>query len=251
MPYNRSRMPGSNRSSTSSTAQVFRTSPYPAPMRGRSYSGGLIAFSRTQPSSYMMKSANDVSCYASYSSSSSAVAESQPKLALAPPETYYQWRQTFPSHGFVTDGRDVPVLGLNPNYQTADLHPTTSPTTTDEPATKTRINNPSSPPNLFAHLLSTPTSPPPSTSNRSQDLRFPGDLYTPTFIRKHGPKREGWCGLCQPGRWLVLKNSAFWYNKSFTYVVIFESTLLFQLQRPRTILLPRHDLSLIVVKQHY
>jgi hypothetical protein len=52
-----------------------------------------------------------------------------------------------------------------------------------------------------------------------QDLRFVGDLYTPRWVRGHGNKREGWCGLCKPGRWLVLKNSAFWYDKSFTHGV--------------------------------
>lgn len=46
-----------------------------------------------------------------------------------------------------------------------------------------------------------------------QELRFEGDLYTPRFIRGHGHKREGWCSFC--GRWLVLKNSAFWYHCSF------------------------------------
>ena len=50
-----------------------------------------------------------------------------------------------------------------------------------------------------------------------QELRFEGDLYTPRFVRGHGNKREGYCGLCKPGRWLVLKNSAFWYDKSFTH----------------------------------
>ena len=50
-----------------------------------------------------------------------------------------------------------------------------------------------------------------------QDVRFEGDLYTPRFVRGHGNKREGYCGLCKPGRWLVLKNSAFWYDKSFSH----------------------------------
>jgi hypothetical protein len=50
-----------------------------------------------------------------------------------------------------------------------------------------------------------------------QELRFEGDLYTPRWVRGHGNKREGWCGICKPGRWLVLKNSAFWYDKSFSH----------------------------------
>lgn len=83
----------------------------------------------------------------------------------------------------------------------------------------------SEPPNLFGPLNDTPLSPPPEDFNceneddipRIQDLRFEGDLYTPKYVRGHGNKREGWCGICKPGRWLVLKNSAFWYDKSFTH----------------------------------
>jgi len=83
----------------------------------------------------------------------------------------------------------------------------------------------SDPPNLFGPLTEAPLSPPPedfSCENeedipRVQDLRFEGDLYTPKYVRGHGNKREGWCGICKPGRWLVLKNSAFWYDKSFTH----------------------------------
>lgn len=83
----------------------------------------------------------------------------------------------------------------------------------------------SEPPNLFGPLSEAPLSPPPEDFiceneddiPRVQDLRFEGDLYTPKYVRGHGNKREGWCGICKPGRWLVLKNSAFWYDKSFTH----------------------------------
>jgi Domain of unknown function (DUF4451) len=85
----------------------------------------------------------------------------------------------------------------------------------------------SDPPDLYSSLNDKPSSPPESDRNSSdpdlvpheQDLRFTGDLYTPRWVRGHGNKREGWCGLCKPGRWLVLKNSAFWYDKSFTHGV--------------------------------
>ena len=85
----------------------------------------------------------------------------------------------------------------------------------------------SSPPDLYVSLHDEPSNPPESDMNTSdpnlvpheQDLRFTGDLYTPKWVRGHGNKREGWCGLCKPGRWLVLKNSAFWYDKSFTHGV--------------------------------
>lgn len=85
----------------------------------------------------------------------------------------------------------------------------------------------SDPPDLFSSLHEEASNPPESDMNPSdpdlipheQDLRFVGDLYTPRWVRGHGNKREGWCGLCKPGRWLVLKNSAFWYDKSFTHGV--------------------------------
>ncbi|KAL9114845.1 MAG: hypothetical protein Q9227_001088 [Pyrenula ochraceoflavens] len=57
----------------------------------------------------------------------------------------------------------------------------------------------------------------PEMCPHEQELRFENDLYTPRWVRGHGNKREGWCGICKPGRWLVLKNSAFWYDKSFTH----------------------------------
>lgn len=83
----------------------------------------------------------------------------------------------------------------------------------------------SDPPDLFASLHEEQIPPPPEDMNpsdpdlvpREQELRFEGDLYTPRWVRGHGNKREGWCGICKPGRWLVLKNSAFWYDKSFTH----------------------------------
>ncbi|KAI1313713.1 hypothetical protein F5Y03DRAFT_381232 [Xylaria venustula] len=83
----------------------------------------------------------------------------------------------------------------------------------------------SDPPDLYSSLQEEQIPPPPEDMNPSdpdlvpheQELRFEGDLYTPRWVRGHGNKREGWCGICKPGRWLVLKNSAFWYDKSFTH----------------------------------
>ncbi len=83
----------------------------------------------------------------------------------------------------------------------------------------------SDPPDLYASLHEEQLLPPLEDMNPSdpdlvpheQELRFTGDLYTPKWVRGHGNKREGWCGICKPGRWLVLKNSAFWYDKSFTH----------------------------------
>lgn len=81
------------------------------------------------------------------------------------------------------------------------------------------------PPDLYGSSREEHLPPPPEDMDpedpemkpHEQDLRFDGDLYTPRWVRGHGNKREGWCGLCKPGRWLVLKNSAFWYDKSFTH----------------------------------
>lgn len=78
----------------------------------------------------------------------------------------------------------------------------------------------SDPPDLYASLHEEQIPPPPEDMNPSdpdltpheQELRFDGDLYTPRWVRGHGNKREGWCGICKPGRWLVLKNSAFWVS---------------------------------------
>ncbi|KAK2765559.1 hypothetical protein FQN54_008413 [Arachnomyces sp. PD_36] len=83
----------------------------------------------------------------------------------------------------------------------------------------------SDPPDLLGPLKEKQVSPSsedmnpedPELKPHEQDLRFDNDLYTPKWVRGHGNKREGWCGICKPGRWLVLKNSAFWYDKSFTH----------------------------------
>ncbi|PKK49207.1 hypothetical protein CI102_4811 [Trichoderma harzianum] len=83
----------------------------------------------------------------------------------------------------------------------------------------------SDPSDMFFSLHEEKTTPPSEDLNASdpdlvshdQDLRYEGDLYTPRWMRGHGNKREGWCGICKPGRWLVLKNSAFWYRKSFCH----------------------------------
>jgi len=83
----------------------------------------------------------------------------------------------------------------------------------------------SEPPDLYVSLQEEPSEPPEEDMHpedekmtpHEQEPRFPGDLYTPKWVRGHGNKREGWCGYCKPGRWLVLKNSAYWYDKSFTH----------------------------------
>jgi Domain of unknown function (DUF4451) len=81
------------------------------------------------------------------------------------------------------------------------------------------------PPDLFGPLSEEQLVPPledmkpddPELTPHEQELRSEGDLYTPRYVRGHGNKREGWCGICKPGGWLVLKNSAYCYDKSFTH----------------------------------
>ncbi|KAL6624278.1 hypothetical protein U3516DRAFT_624593 [Neocallimastix sp. 'constans'] len=50
---------------------------------------------------------------------------------------------------------------------------------------------------------------------RQQKVRFEGDMYTPKLVRYSGNTKEGFCDQCNPGRWLQLKNSAYWYHKQF------------------------------------
>lgn len=45
---------------------------------------------------------------------------------------------------------------------------------------------------------------------RKQKLRYEGDQYTPQWVRNVGQAKEGFCDTCVPGKWLQLKNSAFW-----------------------------------------
>ncbi|KAJ2745799.1 hypothetical protein GGI20_001854 [Coemansia sp. BCRC 34301] len=50
---------------------------------------------------------------------------------------------------------------------------------------------------------------------RRQKVRFSEDMYTPMWVRNNGQQKEGFCDTCVPGKWLQLKNSAFWYHKQF------------------------------------
>ncbi|KAI9803671.1 MAG: hypothetical protein M1833_000583 [Piccolia ochrophora] len=122
-------------------------------------------------------------------------------------QSQYQQSQAPPplmSHGYFRMLQSNADAGAHQHYHYADL---------------------SDPPDLSACLHDEQVQPPPEDMNPSdpdlvpheQELRFDGDLYTPRWVRGHGNKREGWCGICKPGRWLVLKNSAFWYDKSFSH----------------------------------
>ena len=90
-----------------------------------------------------------------------------------------------------------------------------------------RVTDFPAPPDLFGPLREDHMLPPdkdmyhsdPDLRPCEQELRFEGDLYGPRFVRGRGNKREGWCGICKPGRWLVLKNSGYWYDKRFSHGV--------------------------------
>jgi hypothetical protein len=45
---------------------------------------------------------------------------------------------------------------------------------------------------------------------RRQKLRYDGDHYTPKWVRYTGHLKEGYCDSCHQGKWLQLKNSAYW-----------------------------------------
>ncbi|GAA5801894.1 hypothetical protein HPULCUR_007352 [Helicostylum pulchrum] len=55
----------------------------------------------------------------------------------------------------------------------------------------------------------------PNAIPRRQKLRYQGDEYTPKWVRYTGQLKEGYCDTCKPGKWLQLKNSAYWYHKQF------------------------------------
>ncbi|CAG8797694.1 25789_t:CDS:2, partial [Gigaspora rosea] len=57
--------------------------------------------------------------------------------------------------------------------------------------------------------------PKPDAQPRRQKLKYPGDMYTPQWVRYPGHSKEGFCNDCKPGKWLQLKNSAYWYHKQF------------------------------------
>lgn len=85
--------------------------------------------------------------------------------------------------------------------------------TTHTPAADNQPVHPAPPPADTSHLV---RAVPPDVEDselgrpRRQKLRFGDDWYTPEWVRGDGAKKEGFCDLCQPGKWLQLKNSAFW-----------------------------------------
>ena len=221
-PYQAFETPIGSIASDASFQHRLQTSPYPAHNGGRSYSDRRIALSRTQRSSYLMNTVVNTSSFESHGSASDTFSNMSNELS----DTFIRWQPSEPPNsGYRNSSHDGNVADTStPNS------PDPSPVSTSTTATATDIDNVHeaintlSPPYPFASLSEPPLVPfqPPATypaalTPHPQSPRFPGDLYSPSYTRKFDNQREGWCGLCHPGRWLALKNSAFWYDKSFTH----------------------------------
>ncbi len=223
-----------NRGGTESSHARYRTSPYPTLSgRGRSMSAGSVALSRSQLGSPYVHGASPATGLEYNQSLQVATASNlptmgdidfdlfcQPQSSALPGVTYDPGSLFLPSPAedaacetACTSTHSTPeIVHILQSSNAAQVH------------YEHHFAGSSSPPNLFGPLQEDQLSPPPEDMDvdeadlpRAQELRFEGDLYTPKYVRGHGNKREGWCGICKPGRWLVLKNSAFWYDKSFTH----------------------------------
>ncbi|KAL9600548.1 MAG: hypothetical protein Q9219_003094 [cf. Caloplaca sp. 3 TL-2023] len=208
----------------------YRTSPYPMHLgRGRSSSTGSVALSRTQrASTYIQKiqhtpdSTSQLSSPLVETNSIATFEDNEFQLFCQPHQSYSaENRFGYVSDGFSNTGIDTFEGQAQRSPELANILQSSGP---DKRLCEHHFAGSTSPPDLFGPLSEEPSSPPPedfdceeSMMPRAQDLRFEGDMYTPRYVRGHGNKREGWCGTCKPGRWLVLKNSAFWYDKSFSH----------------------------------
>ncbi|KAL8694241.1 MAG: hypothetical protein Q9218_001067 [Villophora microphyllina] len=208
----------------------YRTSPYPMiESRGRSFSTGSIAFSRTQRASTSIQNLQQGDD--TMSQYSSPICASNASAAFADNEfdTCYQAHHTYVGEApFGHSPSEDASFGANlftaPARRSPEVVNVLHSSIPSKHTCEEHFTGSTSPPDLFGPLSEEPSSPPPedfdcdeSMMPRAQDLRFEGDMYTPRYVRGHGNKREGWCGTCKPGRWLVLKNSAFWYDKSFSH----------------------------------
>jgi hypothetical protein len=53
-----------------------------------------------------------------------------------------------------------------------------------------------------------------------KNVRYKGNnLYTPRYVRGHGPDREGLCELCKMPTWFNMKFSTYWYHMNFFHGV--------------------------------
>lgn len=208
----------------------YRTSPYPTNEgRGRSFSTGSIAFSRAQRASTSIHNMQQRDELVSQYASPTCVSSTLATFTGTEFDVCYQSHQSCVGEArFRHSSSEDAAFGGNLLATQANLSPEiVNVLHSSIPSRHTceqHFAGSTSPPDLFGPLGEEPSSPPPedfdceeSMMPRAQDLRFEGDMYTPRYVRGHGNKREGWCGTCKPGRWLVLKNSAFWYDKSFSH----------------------------------
>ena len=218
----------------SSPRHNFRTSPYPTTAaRSRSFSTGSVALPRTQRSaSTFVHSVQQTPELGSEHTSPSTATNSIANFSDNEFELFYHSQQGYGSNLNEHSQLAFSSVMDDPFGETAKSSLMTSPDLVnilhsngpDRHPCEHHFAGSTSPPDLFGPLCEEQSSPPPedfecdeSMMPRAQDLRFEGDMYTPRYVRGHGNKREGWCGICKPGRWLVLKNSAFWYDKSFSH----------------------------------
>ncbi len=233
IPYNGFAKRAGRSIAESSPRPHYRTSPYPVTGRGRSFSTGSVALPRTHSSSSYIHKAHQSLNFASQIAPPIIESVSLQPFADADFEMYCQSQTTpLPTSQF----DDKPMFLPFSFDQPIHVNRSTSSSVSLERVNVLQSSNAaishcehhfagsSEPPDLFGPLEQAQLSPTPEDMQcedhdapRAQELRFKGDLYTPKFVRGHGNKREGWCGICKPGRWLVLKNSAFWYDKSFTH----------------------------------
>ena len=222
-PYSAPKPPEESHSYDLLSWKSLETSPFPAQNSGPSFSDRSMAISRTQKSSRAMHAIVNMGSCDSYRS------------ALNTPFSVGEdifggsihWQSP------ISPGHDKYLNSQTRSKCSSKAIAFSSSLELPETSTvikATERNNyyfpPDNPsvPNLLASFHGPSLTPPPPSPSDSPSLtvlqqcpRFSGDLYTPTFVRKEGKAREGWCGLCRPGRWLVLKNSAFWYDKSFIH----------------------------------
>ena len=201
----------------------LETSPIPAPNSGPSFSERSMAITRTQKSSRAMHAiVNMASCDTYLSALNTSFSMGEDMLG----GSIHGQSPMSPGHDKYLNSQIQSKYYSKAitSSSSLELPETSSVTEATERNNYYFPHDTTSMPNLLASFHEPSLTPPPPSPNDSPFLnllqqcpRFPGDLYTPTFVRKEGKAREGWCGLCRPGRWLVLKNSAFWYDKSFIH----------------------------------
>ena len=226
--------PSSHGRAESSPRHCFRASPYPTNnARSRSFSTGSVASPQTHRSPPFRHALHHASEGTTQRPSPSSALNGMPTINDHEFEAFCQSQQSFISDAhfdgissadpfsFDPSGKAIVNPAFTPPPECMNILQSSSP---HRDLHEHHFAGSACPPDLFGPLSEDQLSPPQEDMDceepdkpRAQELRFEGDMYTPRFVRGHGNKREGWCGICKPGRWLVLKNSAFWYDKSFSH----------------------------------